>query len=140
MRPGAAMRALVAALALAAAGPAPGAAPPAEGPSVRCAGVGAPTLREAAENVAVARGAAERRARRAAREACRAAVRALPLAEGGAASAALDADPGLADALEAALRRAPVAGVPRFYADGGVALELELTLPSELASRVPTPR
>jgi hypothetical protein len=133
-------RALLAALALVAAGPPPAVAPPATGPKVRCAGVGAPTLREAAENVAVARGAAERRARRAAREACRATVRALSLDGGGSAASSLDADRALADALEAALRRARVAGVPRFYADGGVALELELTLPSELATRVVPPR
>jgi hypothetical protein len=116
--------------------PAAGAPPP-----VRCGGVGAPTIREAAGNVAVARLAAERRAKRAARQACRAAVRSLPLRGGGTAGRALDRDASLAGELEAALRRAKVAGVPCYFADGGVALELEVALDGELGRLIgPLPR
>jgi hypothetical protein len=106
-----------------------GRAPP---PPVRCGGAGAPTLREAGGNVAVARFAAERRAKRAARQACRVAVRSLPLRGGGTAGSALDRDAALAEELEVALRRAKGAGVPRYFADGGVALELEVRLEGEL--------
>jgi hypothetical protein len=104
--------------------------------ALTCSGIGAPRLRDAASNPAVARPAAERTARRDARAACRAALRRLRLRGGRTAGEAIDADPALARDVDAALRAARIAGVPRYFADGGVALQLSLPLDA-LAARLP---
>jgi hypothetical protein len=102
-----------------------------------CSGVGAPRLRESVGNPTVARAAAERAARRDARRACLAAVAALPLAGGGTAGERMQRDPALAREVEGVARKAKVAGVPRYFADGGVALELALPLDGALGRLLP---
>ncbi len=97
-----------------------------------CNGVGAPRLRDAAGNPAVARAAAERAARRDARQACLAALAALPLRGGGTVGESMRRDASLAREVDALVRKARTTGVPRYFADGGVALDLALPLDGAL--------
>jgi hypothetical protein len=105
--------------------------------TVTCAGVGAPTLREQVENATVTRGGTARAARAAARAACLAAVRDLPVASGGTVGARMDGDRALAASVEEQVRKARPRAPPRFYADGGVAVELTVRLDGALAQAVP---
>jgi hypothetical protein len=111
---------IAAALLLAGLAAAPAAAP------LRCAGTGAPSLRDAAGNVTVARIGAERIARAEAFDRCMAALRAAPLAGGGTGSEALAKDPALRGRVERAVRRLVARGAVRLFADGGVRVEVEL--------------
>ena len=104
---------------------------PAGGP-IRCAGSAAPSLRDAASNLAVVRASTRRAARREALRACRLALEALPLAAGGRLGDAHGE--ALAQQVHAILRGAREVGAPRFFADGGAALELEVRLTPELAA------
>ena len=108
-------------------------APPAP---VRCAGTGAPSLRDAASNLSVVRVSTRRAARQEALRGCRRALEALPLAEGGRLGEAAARDEALAREIHASLRGAREVGAPRFFADGGVALELEVRPTPELARRL----
>jgi hypothetical protein len=108
-------------------------APP--GP-IRCAGTGAPSLRDAASNLSVVRVSTRRAARQEALRGCRRALEALPFAEGGRLGEAAARDEALAQEIRASLRGAREVGAPRFFADGGVALELEVRPTPELASRL----
>lgn len=131
------MNAVVVALALCAGGAqsGPGAGDGARA-AVRCTGIAATSLREAAGNVASARPGAWRAAKSRARRACREELERLPLRAGGSVGAALQRDPVLAAAVDAAIRHARVVGAPRFFADGGAELELEVRLEGRLRDLV----
>lgn len=104
--------------------------------TVRCAGTGAPSLRDAASNLSVVRTSTRRAAKAQALRRCRAAMEALPLAGGPTVGDAVARDQALADAVRDALRRARVVGAPRYFADGGVALQLEVPVDGALARRL----
>jgi hypothetical protein len=99
---------------------------------VRCTGLGAPSLRDAAGNILVARLAAERAARRAARRSCLAALNGIVLETGITVASALAADDALAASVRAAVKVAKVVGAPRYFSDGGVELTLEVPLGGKL--------
>jgi hypothetical protein len=107
--------------------------------AVRCAATAAPSLRDAASNLSVVRAATRRAARRDALGRCRSAIAALPLPAGGKVGDALPHDRALGEAVEAALRRARLAAAPRYFADGGVALEYEVRLDGALGERLAAP-
>lgn len=95
---------------------------------VTCSGVGAPRLREEVENVAVTRAGTERAARADARRACLEALRGVVIRRGETVGARLDRDPGAASAIERLVRSAPPRAPPRFFADGGVEVDLAVPL------------
>jgi len=104
---------------------------------IRCAGSAAPSLRDAASNLSVVRAATRRAARKEALRACRLALEALPLAAGGRVG---DVGSGaLAQQVHDILRGAREVGAPRFFADGGAALELEIRLTPELGALLAPP-
>lgn len=109
------------------------------GGAVRCAATAAPSLRDAASNLSVVREATRRAARREALRRCRLALEALPLAAGGRVGEALPRDRALAGDVDAALRRARLVGAPRYFADGGLALEYEVRLEGALRDRLAAP-
>jgi hypothetical protein len=94
--------------------------------ALHCWGTGAPSLREAAGNAAVARAGAGRAARRDALRRCMAALELAPLAAGGTVASALAADPSRRERVERAVRRLIRRGAVRLFADGGVRIEVEL--------------
>lgn len=128
---------MTAALLLAAAlAAAPGASAPSPAPPrrvVHCSGTGAPSLRDAAGNVAVARVGAERAAWSDARRRCMEALAAAPLASGRTAGEVLAGAPALRARVERAVRRLVRRGATRLFADGGVRVDVELPLEGELA-------
>jgi len=93
-------------------------------------------LRDAASNLAVVRASTRRAVRREALRTCRRALEALPLAAGGRLGDAAARDDALAREVHAVLRGATEVGPPRFFADGGVALELEVRPTPALAARL----
>ena len=101
---------------------------------VHCTGTGAPRLRDAAGNVMVARLGAERAAKRDARRSCLEALRAVRLPTGATLGSALAADDALAASVKALVKRAKVAGAPRYFSDGGVELDLEVPLDDALSA------
>ena len=107
--------------------------------SIRCAATAAPSLQDAASNLSVVRGATRRAARRDALRRCRAAIAALPLAGGGKVGEALPRDRALGELVDGALRRARLAAAPRYFSDGGVALEYEVQLDGPLRQRLAFP-
>ncbi len=104
---------------------------------VRCTGVGAPSLREETENIAVTRIRTERAARREAVHGCLRALRAVPFPGRGDVGAALDADRALAAKVLGAVRRFRVPGGARYHADGGVRLDAEVPLDGALSELLP---
>ncbi len=107
--------------------------------AIRCAGSGAPSLRDAASNLSVVRASTRRAARREALRTCRRALEALPLAAGGRLGDAAARDGALAREIHAILRGATEVGAPRFFADGGVALELEVRPTPAVVARLAPP-
>ncbi len=109
---------------------------------VRCAGLGAPRLAEEVESVAVTRAGTERAARRAARLACLEVLRGISITGSETVAARLERYPAAARRVEDELRRSRP-GVPRFFADGGAEVDLEVTLDGTLgdllAGEAPVP-
>lgn len=126
---------LVAALALVAPGLArPG--PPGvdwERRVVHCTGLGAPSLAESAGNVAAAQARTAREARREAEKACLAALGTLLVRSGESAQALLDGDAKLRASVTEMVARLARTAVPRYFADGGSGVDLELPLDGELS-------
>jgi hypothetical protein len=102
--------------------------------SVLCTGLGAPTLRESSGNVATARVRTERLAREAALRACLVAVGSVLVRTGEYAAALLERDAKLKGAVEEMVRRVNLESTPRFFADGGTAVDLEVPLDGALTS------
>ena len=100
---------------------------------VACSGAGAPRLREEVENVTVTRGGTERAARAGARRACREVLWALLVERGETVAARVARDPATAAAVERVVRRTPPRAPPRFFADGGVEVDLVLPLDGPLS-------
>jgi hypothetical protein len=100
---------------------------------IRCGGAGAPSLREAADLVAVTRVGAERAAKRETLRSCMAALRGVAVETGRTAAQVLDADSGVAAAVESAVKRARSGSERRFFSDGGVELRVEVPLDGEIS-------
>jgi hypothetical protein len=99
---------------------------------VRCTGAGAPRLGEETGNVAVARVRTERAARRQAARACREALDAIVVQGSDTVGALVGQDAALGAAVEDVLEQARHASVPRFFSDGGAALDVEVPLDGAL--------
>lgn len=101
---------------------------------VRCTGRGAPRLGESSGNVTVARARTERAARSEARRACLDVLGTLLVRSGESADALFGRDPTLKATVEAVLRRFSRTAVPRYFADGGAAIDLQVPLDGELTT------
>jgi hypothetical protein len=102
-------------------------------------GVGAPDLN--APSIAVARLSAERAATAAAQRSLIEALSAAPLQNGGTAGALLQKDDALRAKLQARLRGARAVKT-HYFSDGGVSLELQMSLdqlPPEISSALKAP-
>ena len=100
---------------------------------VRCAGLGAPSLAESTGNLAAARARTEREARRAAEEACLVALGTVLVRSGESARALLDGDAKLRASVAEMVARLARKAVPRYFADGGSGIDLELPLDGDLS-------
>jgi hypothetical protein len=106
---------------------------------VRCTGTGAPNLRDAQSNVAVARIGAERAARLDALRNCLEAVRGVRVSGEQTVGGALSADPGLRAQVEGVVKGFQLVGKPRYFSDGGVEMDVEVPLDGVAAAVVPQP-
>jgi hypothetical protein len=106
---------------------------------VRCTGTGAPNLRDAQSNVAVARIGAERAARLDALRNCLEAVRGVRVSGEQTVGGALSADPGLRAQVEGVVKGFQLVGKPRYFSDGGVEMDVEVPLDGVAAAVLPAP-
>lgn len=104
---------------------------------VRCTGTGAPNLRDAQNNVAVARIGAERAARLDALRNCLEAVRGVRISGEQTVGGALGADPGLRSQVEGVVKGFQVVGKPRYFSDGGVEMDVEVPLDGVASAVLP---
>jgi len=104
---------------------------------VRCTGTGAPNLKDAQNNVAVARIGAERAARLDALRNCLEAVRGVRVSGEQTVGGALAADPGLRSQVEGVVKGFQVVGKPRYFSDGGVEMDVEVPLDGVAAAVLP---
>jgi len=95
---------------------------------VRCTGTGAPNLKDAQGNVAVARIGAERAARLDALRNCLEAVKGVRVSGEQTVGGALAADPGLRAQVDGVVKGFQLAGKPRYFSDGGVEMDVEVPL------------
>lgn len=95
---------------------------------VRCTGSGAPNLRDAQANVAVARIGAERAARLDALRNCLESLRGVRIQGGATVGGAMDGDPALRSRVEGVVRGFKVVDKPRYFSDGGVEMDVEVPL------------
>lgn len=105
--------------------------------AVRCTGTGAPNLKEAQGNVAVARIGAERAARLDALRNCLEAAKGVRVTGEQTVGGALAADPGLRAQVEGAVKGFRVVGKPRYFSDGGVEMDVEVPLDGVGAAVLP---
>jgi hypothetical protein len=101
---------------------------------VRCSGSGAPELEASRDNVAVARIGAEKAARLDALRSCLEAVKGIRLASGATVAGAVAGDAALLGRVEGEVRGFQVVGAPRYYSDGGVELDVEVSIDAILAA------
>jgi len=104
---------------------------------VRCTGTGAPNLKEAQGNLAVARIGAERAARLDALRKCLETVRGVRVSGEQTVGGALAADPGLRSQVEGVVKGFQVVGKPRYFSDGGVEMDVEVPLEGVAAAVLP---
>lgn len=95
---------------------------------VRCTGTGAPNLRAAQNNVAVARIGAERAARLDALRNCMEGLKGVRISAGETVGGAVAGDAALRSRVEGVVRGFQVAGRPRYFSDGGVEMDVEVPL------------
>ncbi len=114
---------------------APAAATPAEPGTVdwpagvlRCTGTGAPNLRAAQGNVAVARVGAERAARLDALRNCLEGLKGVRVSSGETVGGAVAGDAAVRARVEGVVRGFRVVGKPRYFSDGGVEMDVEVPL------------
>jgi hypothetical protein len=100
---------------------------------VKCTGLGAPNLKEAGGNVAVARIGAERAAKMDALRNCMEALRGASIRTGATVGAELAGDAGLKSRVEGLVRGFRVVGAPRYFSDGGVELDVEVPIDGALS-------
>jgi hypothetical protein len=102
---------------------------------VRCTGAGAPNLRDAGSNVAVARIGAEKAARLDALRTCLEAVKGITVSGGQTVGGAMGADAATRGSVEGAVRGFTVAAT-RYFSDGGVEVDVVVPLDGALGEAV----
>lgn len=95
---------------------------------VRCTGTGAPNLKDAQGNVAVARIGAERAARLDALRNCMEALKGVRVSSSGTVGEAVAGDAGVKAKVEGLVRGFKVVDKPRYFSDGGVEMDVEVPL------------
>lgn len=95
---------------------------------VRCSGSGAPNLRDAQGNVAVARIGAERAAKLDAIRNCLEAVKGVRISGAATVGGAMAGDPALRSRVEGVVKGFKVVDKPRYFSDGGVEMDVEVPL------------
>ncbi|HEY6105584.1 MAG TPA: hypothetical protein VIV59_06360 [Anaeromyxobacteraceae bacterium] len=100
---------------------------------VKCTGTGAPNVKAAGGNVAVARIGAEKAARLDALRNCMEAVKGVTVRSGETVGGAVAADPGLKASVEGAVQGFRQVGAPRYFSDGGVEIDVEVPLDGKLS-------
>jgi hypothetical protein len=95
---------------------------------VRCSGAGAPNLRDAQNNVAVARIGAERAARLDALRNCLEVVKGVRISGAETVGGAVAGDPALRSRVEGVVKGFKVVDKPRYFSDGGVEMDVEVPL------------
>jgi len=103
---------------------------------VKCTGTGAPNLRAAGGNVAVARIGAERAAKLDALRNCMEALKGVTVRSGETVGGALSGTPGLQASVEGVVRGFRVVGSPRYFSDGGVEMDVEVPIEGKLSDLV----
>ncbi|HSB21134.1 MAG TPA: hypothetical protein VLD85_14085 [Anaeromyxobacteraceae bacterium] len=95
---------------------------------VRCSGSGAPNLRDAQSNVAVARIGAERAAKLDAIRNCLEALKGVRISGAATVGGAMAGDPALRSRVEGVVKGFKVVDRPRYFSDGGVEMDVEVPL------------
>lgn len=95
---------------------------------VRCTGAGAPNLRDAQKEIAVARLGAERAAKLDALRNCLEAVKGVHISGADTVGGAIAGDAGLRSRVEGVVRGFKVVDKPRYFSDGGVEMDVEVPL------------
>lgn len=100
---------------------------------VKCTGTGAPNLRAAGGNVAVARIGAEKAAKLDALRNCMEAVKGVTVKNGETVGGAVAKSPALQASLEGVVKGFRQVGPPRYFSDGGVEIDVEVPLDGKLS-------
>lgn len=100
---------------------------------VKCTGTGAPNLKAAGGNVAVARIGAEKAAKLDALRNCMEAVKGVTVKSGETVGGAVAQSPALQASLEGVVKGFRQAGPPRYFSDGGVEIDVEVPLDGKLS-------
>lgn len=100
---------------------------------VKCTGTGAPNVKAAAGNVAVARIGAEKAAKLDALRNCMEAVKGVTVKSGETVGGAVAQSPALQASLEGVVKGFRQVGAPRYFSDGGVEIDVELPLDGKLS-------
>ncbi len=103
---------------------------------VKCTGTGAPNLRAAGGNVAVARIGAEKAAKLDALRNCMEAVKGVAVKNGETVGGAVAKSPALQASLEGVVKGFRQVGPPRYFSDGGVEIDVEVPLDGKLSEAV----
>jgi hypothetical protein len=101
--------------------------------TVRCTGSGAANLKDADGNPAVARIGAEKAARLDALRSCMETLQGVELESGKTVGSALASDSALAGRVQGLVRGFKVVGKPRYFSDGGVEMDVEVSLSGALS-------
>jgi len=107
---------------------------------VRCSGAGAPNLRDAQGNVAVARIGAERAAKLDAIRNCMEAVKGVRIQGSETVGGAIAGDPALRARVEGVVKGFKVVDKPRYFSDGGVEMDVEVPLDGVAEAVLPPAR
>jgi len=107
---------------------------------VRCSGTGAPNLRDAQGNVAVARIGAERAAKLDAIRNCMEAVKGVRIQGSETVGGAISGDAALRARVEGVVKGFKVVDKPRYFSDGGVEMDVEVPLDGVAEAVLPPAR
>jgi hypothetical protein len=107
---------------------------------VRCSGAAAPNLRDAQNNVAVARIGAERAARVDALRNCLETVKGVSISGGSTVGGAIAGDAALRSRVEGVVKGFRVVDKPRYFSDGGVEMDVEVPLDGVAEAVLPPPQ
>ncbi len=100
---------------------------------VKCTGTGAPNVKAAGGNVAVARIGAEKAARLDALRNCMEAVKGVTVKSGETVGGAVAQSPSLQASVEGVVKGFRQVGAPRYFSDGGVEIDVEVPLDGKLS-------
>ena len=100
---------------------------------VKCTGTGAPNVKAAGGNVAVARIGAEKAAKLDALRNCLEAVKGVAVRSGETVGGAVAQNPSLQASLEGVVKGFRQVGAPRYFSDGGVEIDVEVPLDGKLS-------